>query len=410
MDLILNMEQKFAKINNKLDSNSKIELINNNYSKDFEAIHSLFDSTKEKKYENGLNERRDEMLRQINQKIDEQLEQVNEFSRNNTENHIKELNKLRKLSDSIESSYVSFSRSLISVYESILARAKLQNPLNLLNLIDYWPLMRNENHIILENANNLLQYANYSLFVLPLNQILLCSNSEGHKNLAQQTKLVIQNKNGDLIRSKALNSPNYLIRANATNIIAYDRDNFRLEIYNFKLELVHTRTLTERNCFYLNDYDIIFYDKYDSCVLSCYNYKTVQFKSHKICLDKSKLFKLSIELNLDEAERNFRLALLALNERFIFIQVYVAQRISSILFILNRSDGNSVLRHFVYKTSPFYFTMYNKSFCMLNYYNGMPKLKVYDQDSADGLICVFDGNVSEETCKVVHLAKVLTRI
>ena len=47
---------------------------------------------------------------------------------------------------------------------------------------------------------------------------------------------------------------------------------------------------------------------------------------------------------------------------------------------------------------------------MLNYYNGMPKLKVYDQDSADGLICVFDGNVSKEKCKVVHLVKVLTRI
>ena len=227
MDLILSMEQKFDKISK--DSNSKIELINSNYSKDFEAIQCSFDSTKEKNYENGLNERRKEMLKQITQKRDEQLEQVNEFSRNKADNHIKELNKLRKLGESIESSHVSFSRSLISVYESILARAKLQNPLNLLNLINYWPLMKNENHIILENANNLLQYANYSLFFLPLNQILLCSKIVDHENSAEQTNMVILNKNGDLIKFAALKSPNYLIRTNATNIIAYDRDNLRLE-------------------------------------------------------------------------------------------------------------------------------------------------------------------------------------
>ena len=143
-----------------------------------------------------------------------------------------------------------------------------------------------------------------------------------------------------------MKSPNYLIRTNATNIIAYDRDNLRLEIYNFNLELVHSRAIAQGNCFYLNDYDIIFFDEYDSCVLSCYSYKTVQLKSQKICLDKSKLFKLNIELNLDEEESVLRLKLLALNERFIFLQVYVAQRISSILFILNRSDGKSVLRHF----------------------------------------------------------------
>ena len=56
MDLILALEKKFAKINNQLASRSKEETINSNYSKDLEEIHGLFDSTKEKKYENGLNE------------------------------------------------------------------------------------------------------------------------------------------------------------------------------------------------------------------------------------------------------------------------------------------------------------------------------------------------------------------
>jgi hypothetical protein len=127
MDLILELEAKLNKINNKLDSNSKVELINNNYNNDIEAINRVFNSTKEKKYENGLNECRDEILRQLIQKRDEKLGEVNEFVQNMGENHRKNLNKLRRLADLKETSYISFARSLISVFESILSRSKLIN-------------------------------------------------------------------------------------------------------------------------------------------------------------------------------------------------------------------------------------------------------------------------------------------
>ena len=48
MDLILKLEEKFNKINNKQDSNSKVELINNNHNNYIEAINRVFDSTKER--------------------------------------------------------------------------------------------------------------------------------------------------------------------------------------------------------------------------------------------------------------------------------------------------------------------------------------------------------------------------
>ena len=50
MKLILALDLKFYKINNRLDSNSNAELINSNYNNDIEAINRVFDSTKEKKY------------------------------------------------------------------------------------------------------------------------------------------------------------------------------------------------------------------------------------------------------------------------------------------------------------------------------------------------------------------------
>ena len=92
MDLILNLEQKFANLETKLNSlQPKTELINNTYNKDRDAIHKIFDS-KQEKYENGLNECRDGMRKQLIQKRDEQLSQVNEFVQDmEPNNHIKQL-------------------------------------------------------------------------------------------------------------------------------------------------------------------------------------------------------------------------------------------------------------------------------------------------------------------------------
>ena len=92
------------------------------------AIHRFFDSTKEKKYENGLNEHRGEMLKQIIQKRNEQLEQINEFIQST---QLNSLTKFKALADSIKLENLLFSRGIPSVYESNLLRVKLDNQLTL---------------------------------------------------------------------------------------------------------------------------------------------------------------------------------------------------------------------------------------------------------------------------------------
>lgn len=66
MDLIKILEEKFLKIENKLKSlQTKTQLINNNYKKDHDAIQKLFDPSKQKKFENGLKECRDGLIKQF---------------------------------------------------------------------------------------------------------------------------------------------------------------------------------------------------------------------------------------------------------------------------------------------------------------------------------------------------------
>ena len=116
MELIKDLEKRFQNLDAKL--NTKVELASKIYSDDLERVHHLFSSKKEK-YENGLNECRGEMLRQLIQKRNEQLEQINGFQISQQNN----LTQFKSLHKSIKSNYARFSRGLASVYESILFRS-----------------------------------------------------------------------------------------------------------------------------------------------------------------------------------------------------------------------------------------------------------------------------------------------
>ena len=168
MDLIKSCEEKFDKIEKKINSNT--ELTANIYNNDVEKINKCFE-TKQEKYENGLNQYRDEMLKHLVEKRNQQLEKVNVFKQKTKLNG---LSKLKNLADSIKLSYISFSRSLISVYESILLRTKFGNQLKLFKLVKYFKLMKNEERINLANVGHLLKIElRYYMHILPLNKILL---------------------------------------------------------------------------------------------------------------------------------------------------------------------------------------------------------------------------------------------
>ena len=350
MDLILELEAKFNKINNKLDSNSRVDLINNNYSKDLEAIHRVFDSTKEKKYENGLNECRGEMLRQLIQKRNEQLEQINEFIQSSLANSLSQLKSLHK---SIKQNYAAFAKGFPTVYESILFRAKLGNSLNLFELVKYVDLMCNEEQVCLAKVEHLLdlEVIHFRLvYVLPSSRILLYC--DGNK------KMVVLNKLGDLIGFKALRKDfEYDVLANATNIVVLKVIKRIVDIYNFKLELVHSiRSEQEFYDFRLNNYEIAFsgYDDNYQLAITCYNYKTVQSKKKQVLLSKSEIARI-MDIGLDHQYGT--IGMIGLNDRFIFIEGVSVSTAANLILLLNRLDNNNPFRYF--KSGLYYWFIYN---------------------------------------------------
>jgi hypothetical protein len=116
------------------------------------------------------------MLKQLIQKRNEQLQQIDEFMQNANISTSQCAQDLKAIASSIKSSLVSFAPSLISVFESILARSKLVNQLYLVKLLTYWPIMRNELDIPLANVQLDANFhaTDLSLHMVPRGQILLC--------------------------------------------------------------------------------------------------------------------------------------------------------------------------------------------------------------------------------------------
>jgi hypothetical protein len=341
MDLILALEQIFDKIKNQLDSNIKVDIISNNYSNDLEAIHSVFDSTKEKKYENGLNKCRDEMLKQLIQKRNEQLDQVNLFIENSQQNNLTQLKSHHK---SIKQKYVAFAKGFASVFESILLRINLTNPLKLSELVKYAQLMSIEPQVCLAGVKHLLDHeldSKLNVHVIPSSLILLYC--------PYKKNIIVLNKSGDLIHFKKLQKEfKYDVQLNATNIIAYNTKNRIVEIYNFKLELVHSIRL-ERNWdgFKLNKYDIALSNRtdYDQYLITCYNYETTSSKKKEIYISTVE-FKRILGLGLKEPRYLFQLV--DLNDRFIFIEGWLLSKRepAKYIFMLNRHDNNNIFKYF----------------------------------------------------------------
>ena len=88
-----------------------------------------FDRLNQGQYENGLNEQRQHMLKQLIAKRDDKLKKVNDFIANNLDN-------LSTLSTNIKLNNTSFARSLISVYDSIYG-SKLESQISLTKSINY---------------------------------------------------------------------------------------------------------------------------------------------------------------------------------------------------------------------------------------------------------------------------------
>ena len=97
----------------------------------------------------------------------------------------------------------------------------------------YLHLMRIDEQVSLAKVKHLIElefYYHVELHVLPLNRILLFCPEKGN--------IIVLNKSGDLIRLKELQEES--VQVNATNIVAFSKSNWFVDVYNFELELAHT--------------------------------------------------------------------------------------------------------------------------------------------------------------------------
>ena len=314
MDLITVIEKKLKSIEAKLNSGSSLQLISQNYNNDIDTINAIiFSSSKQAQYENGLNEHREQMLKQLNKDRDAQLKKLNSQQLN------------------FKSSCVSFARSLISIYESILYRTKFRNQFNFGKLVKYTIFMANEKCFRFTNEI----YYKHFINILPSNQLFLLFNTHHENKQIEFFMAIVNSKTGDIAHRKSIDNPvdnsirHYDFKANATNIISFDRFISLIGVYNFKLELVHSFKLEKTySRLKLNNYDIGLFDCVDS-LITCFNYKTTKLDvTNNTYLDKRLYNRRLVVEYLD---------LLGLNDDFLFIVGYVEQEQCGV-FIINRGD------------------------------------------------------------------------
>ena len=386
MDIIKNLEQKFEKIDAKLNNDSNINSINRISSVDSEKLNRIFHSTKENQYENGLNACRDEMLKQIINKRNEQLEQVTNFRANSNQN---DLNKLKSLHETLKPTLISFAHGFNSVYESILARARFEFILNLNQLDKYSHLLQNTKTFSLLNKDNLLRIniIENNFHLLPAGLLLTWSGFQADN----QSYMVIINKTGKIIHSKKLNFTEtkqnnrpYCFKVNATHICAYNKANSVIEIYNFKLELVHSFNLPLKySHFRLCNQDIGFYDPFGS-VFTCYNFKTKRVKKTDVKLDKMVLLK---EARL--SQEKIWLDFLDLNEKFLFMNGNFFLCEQSSLFVLDRANCFCLFKFIRCKTPAYWFT-YHDQVCFRDL--EQRKIYVYEMSEEKDEFEIIDGH------------------
>ena len=233
MNLIRELENKFQKIEAKLNSNEKQELISGNYSNDIETINQLFE-LKEAKNKNELNECRDEMLKELIAKRDQELNQVNHHSKDN-------LAQLKSLTESIKSKHLVFAKGLASLYESIWFRSKFTCPFKFAQLAKYANLMINEKKFCLTKENSIFDCRSsrdeIGFHVLSSDLIFIyrCVWPNNYSCIGKINMGII-NDSGKVIHSKSIlkqkdsESMRYEFKVNATNIIAHNKTDSLIEI------------------------------------------------------------------------------------------------------------------------------------------------------------------------------------
>ena len=377
MDLIQTIEKKFLKIEVAL--NSTTNSINNNYQTDFDYINNRI--LNQNQYEAGLNENRAELLKQLSAKKDE---------------------------NSIKSS-ISFARSLISIYESILHRIKFKTRFKFSQLVKYSSLMTNEKSLSFPPGSKLFEMSSdYSLHLLHFGLMLLSFNT--YRDDYIDFNLVVIDQNGLIKHSKEIINTEinyamfYQVDASATHIATYNNVKCLVKIYDFKLELVNSISLDEDlGSFSLNSYDILFHDLKNDFKVSFYSFKTANINKKEMRLDT----------NMDFG-KYLHLMLLGFDEKCLFIGGCIETELFEeyALLVFSRSDGGVLFKSLGNHVAVS-LLMYEREICVVKDADDGYEICFYDVEGSDhdeggfvvsrfGDECVFTDIYSSANYKYVY--------
>jgi hypothetical protein len=284
MSLIEDLEERFKRINAKLESNSMTNSIEETYQTECARINQI--EFVEEIYANGLNECRDEMLHQLITKRNEQLKEVNGFIENMESNQ--QQDSLNDMAKSVKAKNISFACSLISVRDSISNATKFKNYLDFSKLILYsiftriikpWP------YDGLKEFNNIKYFRIAEKISANLVFVTYAANDgkySGH--------MAIIRSNGEIAHHKKF-QPNQkvLIETNSLNTIGvFIRNENLVELYDYKFEMKHSFKLERHyDLFMLRNFEIVFFDE-GRCDIALINSKTKQLKRQNISFENLK--------------------------------------------------------------------------------------------------------------------------
>ena len=326
MSLIQTLEEKFKTIEAKLNSNTKQNLITTNYATECNNINRTFDSLS-KNYENGLNALRDFILKQLILKRDDHLKQVNERTQNTMAN-------IKILSDAQKSSYLTFSPGLSSVYDSIMHRTNLEPQLSLNKLIKYSALTACKKFFrlgILARKCGLSKVK--QAHKISTNKYIILFDYTFFYNTDYYVAVV--NRKGEIIHLRDISNKKeyFSLNINATNAFAYYNDApiELVDIYNFKLELLHSIKMSapfECSTFHVHGYDVAFFDSKASQI-AVYNHANKRLRKKEAYLDTSVIF--------GSDHDDFFLLMVNLNEKFVHFVLFYDDEARS-LYALDRES------------------------------------------------------------------------
>ena len=286
----------------------------------------------EAQYRNGLNESRELILEQAKEARDKQIEEINEFTERSRSTRVC-FDSLIEGIKSVSSNNLAFSKSIVSINESILFRTGLEKNLSFSKLAKY-------SHFFPATTVYMLEISKYfdiqsydRLNKISADLYCICGQAKTEIN---KYHVIMFNKEGRVIRSKTLKRISSDIRVNKTHIICFIKYDSKVEIYNFSLELVASFEFDGQQFpdYGVNNYELGFFNRKES-VFRCfdYQYAAIRLVEHK--LDKA-MFAAS---NCSDFK------LVDFNDAFLFLSYESKEEHAKTLFLVDRDNYRLVFKY-----------------------------------------------------------------